>query len=408
MTWNASLVHLREWCVQLARSNEEKCVSRVELRKMSKQFGERTVVNEVDLVAEQGEVVVLLGPSGCGKTSTLRMIAGLESITSGELYFDDRLMNAEPPDRRSIGMVFQNYALYPHMSVFDNLAFGLESQSKTGTRSERRKSISERVTETAELLEIGHLLHQRPRQLSGGQRQRVSLGRALVRKPDVFLMDEPLSNLDANLRDRMRMELARLHQVHGITTLYVTHDQGEALTLADRIVVMNQGSVCQIGTPSDLYDHPSSAFVANFIGMPGMNLWTSQWESKGTRIQCGPATTLHTDFRDVLATKSRSIAIGVRPEHLHLIRSEQVESSGLTTQCRVDLVERLGSHLLAHCSMEAEAGSIQTSLVARLDSESQIERGDYLLLAAPLHRVHLFDAGSGDRIEHFSSVAALA
>ena len=224
-------------------------MARVELHNIVKSYGDQRVVDGIDLVVEEGQFVVLLGPSGCGKTTTLRMIAGLEQVTAGEVYFDGRLMNREPPERRGVGMVFQNYALYPHMTVADNLSFGLESRRGRGARHKARAQERARVLEVARLLEIDHVLGHRPKELSGGQRQRAALGRALVREPDVFLLDEPLSNLDANLREKMRMELSRLHDEMPVTTVYVTHDQGEALTLADQLVVMHEGKICQAGQP---------------------------------------------------------------------------------------------------------------------------------------------------------------
>lgn len=381
-------------------------MSRLQLVRLTKSFGAETVVRAVDFSAEQGEFVVLLGPSGCGKTSTLRMIAGLENISAGELYFDGRLMNAEPPDRRNVGMVFQNYALYPHMTIFDNLAFGLRSKPSSRPRRERRLSVTKLVEDTAELLEISHLLTHRPRQLSGGQRQRVALGRALVRNPDVFLMDEPLSNLDANLRDRMRMELAQLHQRHPVTTIYVTHDQGEALTLADRIVVMNNGTVSQIGSPTEIYERPANAFVANFVGTPGMNLWTLPWQRTNEGSYHASRIRLAGETARAIDEIGTSVTVGVRPEHF--LRSTGHESSGLTVECKIELIERLGSHLLAHCSMEDPRQSAPSTLVARFDSESKLARGDYLRLSAPMHRVHLFEAASGDCIDQNARVAVTA
>ncbi len=375
-------------------------MAEVDLRELTKIYGVDKVVDRVSMTVADGEFVVILGPSGCGKTTTLRIVAGLEQATSGEVYFDDTSVGNEPPIRRNIGMVFQNYALYPHMTVADNLAFGLQSQRREGSRRDAKASIRRRVEEIAALLEISHVLDHRPKQLSGGQKQRVALGRALIREPAVFLMDEPLSNLDANLRDRVRMELAGLREAFPVTTIYVTHDQGEALTLADRVVVMNEGRICQVGTPTEVYDTPADSFVARFIGAPGMNLWTLPWTSAGGDVLLGDAVRLCDGISSLPAPSGREITVGIRPEHLVLERESELP--GALVDFHVNTVEHLGSHLLAHGRLAAEPGAGAKSaatVVARLDARLQVSRGDHLRLAAAADRVHLFDATTGGRIE---------
>lgn len=364
-------------------------MAEIQLKGATKSFDKAAepVVDRVDLVIDEGEFVVLLGPSGCGKTTTLRLIAGLEKLTSGELRFDGRLMNDVPGDQRNVGMVFQNYALYPHMSVFDNLAFGMRSRGASRSETKRR------VAEVAEILELDDLLKRRPRELSGGQRQRVALGRALVRRPAVFLMDEPLSNLDANLREQTRMELARLHARLGITTVYVTHDQSEALTLADRVVVMDGGRVRQVARPAAVYAEPADAFVARFIGSPGMNLWRLLWHDGGEDLACGEAVRLPRHLLDCLGTSGHGeLTVGVRPEHLKF----DAEDTDATISCRVELQEHLGSHVHLHARLGL-SGEGQR-LVARIPPELTFAPGAHLRLAAPLRALHLFDPVSGERI----------
>ncbi len=376
---------------------KEPRLTQIEMQSLVKRYGADNVVDGIDLVIEEGEFVVLLGPSGCGKTTTLRMIAGLEEVTAGVLLFDGELMNHEPPDRRSVGMVFQNYALYPHMTVAGNLSFGLQSRRRRGSRREARQRERKLVMELAELLELEHVLDHRPKELSGGQRQRVALGRALIRQPGVFLLDEPLSNLDANLRDRMRMELIRLHERLPVTTVYVTHDQGEGLTLADRLVVMNDGKICQVGAPSEVYDRPADTFVAAFIGSPGMNLWTPPWsrDGVGRHLLLGGAIWLPPALHGVLCERDRPATVGIRPEHLLLVQHRA--DSQATLSCRVEMVEQLGSHLLVHAALASEDGG---SVVAQLDPKCSLRRGEEILLGAPPEAVHLFDAESGLRVSN--------
>ncbi len=366
-------------------------MARVELKDAYKQYGkgQAPAVDGVDLTIDEGELVVLLGPSGCGKTTALRMIAGLEALTAGELWFGDRLVNGDPPDRRNVGMVFQNYALYPHMTVEQNLVFGLKAARAP------KDEIRRRVAEIAGLLGLDPYLGRRPKELSGGQRQRVALGRALMRRPSVFLMDEPLSNLDANLREQMRIELARLHAQLGITTVYVTHDQNEALTLADRVVVMDGGKIRQCGTPGEVYGQPADAFVAGFIGSPGMNLWTAGWDDDGESVWLGErALRLPRSFLPVLEELGPSVTVGIRPEQLGLSHT----GADVEVTCQVELLEQLGSHAQLHAEValsEQAAGR----LVARLDAALEVARGEQLVLTAPSGAVHLFEAGTGRRVD---------
>lgn len=372
-------------------------MGRIQLKNLTKRFGSNVVVDAVDLDILDGEFIVLLGPSGCGKTTVLRMIAGLEQINEGQLYFDGQIMNSEPPDRRNVGMVFQNYALYPHMTVEKNLAFGLQSRKRTKSRSQTKKEIRDQVLAIAKLLDIDHLLDHRPKQLSGGQRQRVALGRALIRKPSVFLMDEPLSNLDANLRERVRMELASLHQQVGVTTVYVTHDQVEALTLASRVVVMNEGKVLQVGTPGEVYNFPSNSFVAHFIGTPGMNLWNLSWDYGDSKITLGSSVKLAREFLPVLKESGDRVLLGIRPEHLKLKNPN--DQPAVTVDFQIQMVEHLGSHQLAHGFLSND--SSETGIV-QLDSKEIYRSGDRLELAASHEQIHLFEVASGKRINSMS------
>ncbi|MDA8319808.1 MAG: ATP-binding cassette domain-containing protein [Actinomycetota bacterium] len=398
-------------------------MAEIRLRGLSKSFGSNSVVRNVDLDVKDGEFIVLLGSSGCGKSTVLRMIAGLEKVTDGEIWIGGELVNDEPPSSRNVGMVFQNYALYPHLTVAGNLGFGLAARRRGRGRRAAREDERRQIRETAELLEIDHVLTHRPKELSGGQRQRVALGRAIIRRPDVFLMDEPLSNLDANLRERMRLELAQLHRKLRITTIYVTHDQGEALTLADRIVVLHDGQVHQVGTADDVYDRPADTYVARFLGSPGMNLYTLPPARIGDDLVLAdgalrlPAAALPPGAGD-----GRPLSIGIRPEHLALAAdppggpvsqgprpagsgdfpAEAAGTSppdGATTagrtvlRCRVDILERLGSHLLVHGSL-----STGQTVIARLDAQAAVRQGEQIVLTARTADTHFFDPDSGDRL----------
>jgi len=328
----------------------------VELRNVIKQYGTIEVIHGIDMQIADGEFVVIVGPSGCGKSTLLRMVAGLEEITGGEIAIGERVVNNLEPKDRDIAMVFQNYALYPHMSVRENMAYGLK------IRRMAAPEIETRVQRAAEILELRPFLARKPRALSGGQRQRVAMGRAIVREPAVFLFDEPLSNLDAKLRVQMRVELQALHRRLRTTSLYVTHDQVEAMTLAHRMIVMNAGRAEQIGAPIEVYAKPASTFVAGFIGSPPMNLIPSKHED-----------------RDVL--------LGVRPEHL-----EPCAPSEAILTAEVDLVEPLGGDTLAHGHVNG------TRVIARLPASTHVAEGPLPLRFAPANR-HYFDVASGARVE---------
>ena len=323
----------------------------IELRNLSKHFGDVPAVRGIDLAIADGEFIVLVGPSGCGKTTTLRMIAGLESVSGGAIAFDGREVNRLPPKARDIAMVFQSYALYPHMTVFANMAFGLRLSGVP------RAQIAERVRAAAELLNISELLRRRPRELSGGQRQRVAMGRAIVRQPRAFLFDEPLSNLDANLRAQMRVEIKRLHGQLRTTVVYVTHDQVEAMTLADRIVVMRDGEIVQSGPPEEVYHRPIDRFVAGFIGAPKMNFLPARLERENgalcLRVADGgeirlpspsPEAGASAEAADVLgASVGREIEIGLRPEHLAILPAGAAADPARSLPFPVEVVEPLGA-----------------------------------------------------------------
>jgi len=322
-----------------------------------------------------GEFCVLLGPSGCGKTTLLRIVAGLETASSGEIRIGAARVDTLPPRARDVAFVFQNYALYPHMTVFENLGFALRLQAVP------KNEIQERVTEVARLLEIEAQLQHKPQQLSGGQRQRVALGRAIVRRPKLFLFDEPLSNLDATLRASMRVELAKLHERLGATMLYVTHDQAEAMTLGEKIIILNRGSIQQAGKPGDIYHRPANTFVAGFVGQPQMNLFDGQLDENGTRLEAGG---FEVNFSAALsnlgdAHRGKPVTVGIRPEDLVKCEPQDAWFSGAA-----DFIEDLGSDRFVHVS----CGNLR--LVARLPARVRIERGDAVNLTADCGRVHLF------------------
>ncbi|MBI4251611.1 MAG: sn-glycerol-3-phosphate ABC transporter ATP-binding protein UgpC [Candidatus Tectomicrobia bacterium] len=360
------------------------------LERVGKKFGEVTAVKDVSLRIHDGEFVVFLGPSGCGKTTTLRMIAGLEEITSGSIYLDGRLLNDVLPGERDIAMVFQNYALYPHMTVYKNMAFGLKM------RKVAKGEIASRVERAADILGIRRLLHRYPRQLSGGQRQRVAVGRAIVRDPRVFLFDEPLSNLDAKLRVQTRVELLRLHRQLQATSVYVTHDQVEAMTMGDRIVVMLDGTVQQVGPPMEVYQRPANVFVAGFIGSPSMNFLPARvtggaeglWrEGKGFRLPAPPGRAPELEkYRDKEAT------LGVRPEDL-LLRPTGPE--GNSFRAAVEIVEAVGSDIFLDLNL---AGA---SVTARVEATAEVKAGQEVTLYPNPGRVHLFDPASGANLLFF-------
>jgi multiple sugar transport system ATP-binding protein len=356
--------------------------------------GDIVAVSDFNMEIADREFIVLVGPSGCGKSTTLRMIAGLEDISRGELFIGDRLVNDLPPKERDIAMVFQNYALYPHMNVFKNMAFALE------LRKTPKDEIEKRVREAARILEIEHLLQRKPKDLSGGQRQRVALGRAMVRNPAVFLLDEPLSNLDAKLRASMRAEISKLHKRLETTFIYVTHDQTEAMTMGDRIVVMKDGLIQQIDTPQRLYDSPRNAFVAGFIGSPQMNFLTGilRRDNSGCRIEI-QSDELHMDpamESDALAPYvDKSVLVGIRPEDLyddeaHWVNPREQQSSTpadnrFAIDAEVEISEPMGSEVFLYLNY----GGV--SLTARVDPASKSRAGDFIRVLMDTCKIHLFD-----------------
>ncbi len=353
-------------------------MAKVEFHNVSKSFGAATVVHGIDMNVADGEFIVIVGPSGCGKSTVLRMVAGLEEITEGEIVIGERVVNDLEPKDRDIAMVFQNYALYPHMSVFDNMAYGLK------IRGMAKEEIGERVQRAADILELGPLLARRPRQLSGGQRQRVAMGRAIVREPAVFLFDEPLSNLDAKLRVQMRFEIQKLHRRLATTSLYVTHDQVEAMTLAQRMLVINAGRAEQIGTPMEVYENPATQFVAGFIGSPSMNFLAGRSEGGGRIALDHGGGVRHANGT---AEAGRAVTVGIRPEHL-----EPSNAAAALFSATVEMVEQLGADTLAHLSRGKDL------LTARLPHGTHLQVGSTLHLAADPLRVYLFDAATGARI----------
>ncbi len=360
------------------RTNKEEApmATSVSLQKVIKRYGELQVVHGIDLEIEPGEFTVFVGPSGCGKSTLLRMIAGLEPISGGGLYLDGSRMNDVPASKRGIAMVFQSYALYPHMSVYKNLAFGLE------TAGMKKQDIQPRVEKAAEVLQITQLLQRKPKQLSGGQRQRVAIGRAIVREPNIFLFDEPLSNLDAELRVQMRVEIARLHQRLGNTMIYVTHDQTEAMTMADKIVVLNGGKIEQVGAPLDLYNKPKNKFVAGFIGSPKMNFLDAKIVASddGSAVIDLHGQTVRLPRRLGGIQPGETVTLGARPEHLN------VGDRGLALgTASVDLVEHLGGQTILYATLQGG----QTLTVA-LEDQQAIRAGETVNIRIDPERCHLF------------------
>lgn len=351
---------------------------------VTKLFGDVMAVNDLTLEIADKEFLVLVGPSGCGKSTSLRVLAGLEEVTQGEIYIGDRLVNDVPSKDRDIAMVFQSYALYPHMSVFDNMAFPLK------LRKVDKKEIKERVHDAAEALEIADLLDRKPKQLSGGQRQRVALGRAIVRKPAVFLMDEPLSNLDAKLRVEARAMLSRLHLRLGTTFIYVTHDQVEAMTMGSRIAVQKDGVLQQVDTPQNLYDHPANVFVAGFIGSPAMNLFDAQLAGSKDEMyirtkafQVGVSR----DKRPALAEHlGKDVIFGIRPEDLHDKRFVPVDVAAAVLVAKVDVIEPMGAERYLYLVVDGK------DFVARVDPRSSAEIGQDLEIVLNMDNMHVFDS----------------
>jgi multiple sugar transport system ATP-binding protein len=384
-------------------------MANIELRDVTKRYPDGfEAVKHMDLGIEDGEFMILVGPSGCGKSTALRMIAGLEDISEGEMRIGDQVVNDKAPKDRDIAMVFQNYALYPHMTVRDNMGFALKLAKVD------KAEIAKRVEEAAKILDLTDHLERKPANLSGGQRQRVAMGRAIVRDPSVFLMDEPLSNLDAKLRVQMRAEVSRIQDRTGTTTVYVTHDQTEAMTLGDRVAVMRAGVLQQVGPPQELYDDPTNLFVAGFIGSPAMNFMPASVDGDMVKLPMVDAP-LDSATRDKLAGASGLIA-GIRPENFEDARlvGEDKLAHGRTFRARIDLVESMGSELYAHFSIEgadveseelaelaqdAGAADVPSSgenvVVARLDPAASVKQGEETELWVDTSRIHFFDTSDG-------------
>jgi multiple sugar transport system ATP-binding protein len=369
-------------------------MSKVTLKNIKKVYDKNVVaVHDFNLEIEDKEFVVLVGPSGCGKSTTLRMVAGLEEISSGELYIGDRLVNDVAPKDRDIAMVFQNYALYPHMTVYENMAFALK------LRKESKESIDQKVNEAAQILGITEYLQRKPKALSGGQRQRVAIGRAIVRNPKVFLMDEPLSNLDAKLRNQMRAELIKLRARIDTTFVYVTHDQVEAMTLGDRIVIMKDGFIQQIGTPQQVFGEPANQFVAGFIGTPQMNFFPAELKLDGPGLYAAEAYGRRLEFPEHRQARLKAAGqapvrctMGVRPEHIQIVPGDTPDAF----RAKVDVAEMMGSEFYLHMNLEGQ------DMVARAqtqtgDSANQrtFETGGEVCFTFPMAQAHLFDMETG-------------
>jgi len=359
-------------------------MAQVHLRGVRKTYDKLEVIHGIDMEIADGEFIVIVGPSGCGKSTLLRMVAGLERITGGEIAIGDRVVNQLEPKDRDIAMVFQNYALYPHFSVYENMAYGLK------IRGLGKAEIDQRVQKAARILELGALLQRRPRQLSGGQRQRVAMGRAIVREPAVFLFDEPLSNLDAKLRVQMRLEIKRLQRELDVTSIYVTHDQVEAMTLADRLIVMNAGIADQIGTPMDVYERPASVFVAGFIGSPSMNFLAGKVGEGGRAVDLtgngSPRLSLPLNVATT-ASAGTAVAVGIRPEHLQPAADGPLEFE-------IELAEPLGADTLLH----GRFGTANELVTVRQAGHVQAKPGEKRRFKAEPTHLHLFDSHTGKRI----------
>lgn len=365
-------------------------MAEVRLSNITKRFGNSIAVNQINLTAREKEFLVLVGPSGCGKTTTLRMVAGLEEVTEGEIYIGDRMVNEVSPKDRDIAMVFQNYALYPHMNVYKNMAFGLQR------RKVPKAEIDRSVREGAKMLGIEDLLLRKPKELSGGQRQRVAMGRAIVRNPQVFLFDEPLSNLDAKLRVQMRVELSKLHERLETTIIYVTHDQIEAMTLANRIVVMDNGLIMQVGTPLEVYENPNNLFVAGFIGSPSMNFFETKVVDENGRLYMDGESfrlaipgSLEKRYR---ARINHEVVFGIRPEHIN-DRSFASDMSGRDElEAVADVIEPIGSEVI----LIVTVGKHQ--LTAKVDPHTKASVHQPIKLAIDMNNMHLFDKETGEVI----------
>jgi len=367
----------------------------VKLKNIEKVYDNKVVaVQDFNLEVKDKEFVVLVGPSGCGKSTTLRMVAGLEEVTKGELYIDEKLVNETPPKERNVAMVFQYYALYPHMSAYDNMAFSLKLSK------EDHKIIDEKVKQAAEILNITHLLNRKPRELSGGERQRVAIGRAIVRDPKVFLMDEPLSNLDAKLRNQMRAEIIKLRQRIDTTFIYVTHDQTEAMTLGDRLVIMKDGFIKQIGTADDVFNKPANQFVASFIGVPQMNFLPVELtltEDNYVVSIYGQEITLPDEMQQLLHQKkqsSGSVILGVRPEHINIVSKDTPNS----ITGRVEVSEMMGSEVFIHATVESAEIVIRVPVISADLPEFKSGGHDDVHFVIPPKYIHLFDEASEENL----------
>ncbi len=383
-------------------------MSEITLDKITKRFPDGTeAVKELDLEIDDGEFLILVGPSGCGKSTALRMIAGLEDISDGELKIGDDVVNGKAPKDRDIAMVFQNYALYPHMTVRENMAFPLKMAKIDDDK------VKEMVEKAAEILDLTEHLDRKPANLSGGQRQRVAMGRAIVREPKAFLMDEPLSNLDAKLRVQMRAEVSRIQNRLGTTTVYVTHDQTEAMTLGDRVAVMRKGELLQVGSPQELYDHPVNLFVAGFIGSPSMNFMPVEIEGRTAKLPMCEVEISEQIVRELESHSATELMVGIRPEHFE--DSELVgDQPGPRFEVEVSILESMGSELYIYFDIDAEVRAAQLDelaadtggesaaeggqIVARLDATSGAKRGEKLELWMDSSKLHFFDLQSGERI----------
>ena len=350
-------------------------MGRINLKNLEKSYGKTKVIHDLSIDINEGELIVIVGPSGCGKSTLLRMVAGLEDINSGNILIDNKIVNDLEPMERNIAMVFQNYALYPHMTVFENMSYGLKILKIP------KNEISSRVQKAAEILELGELLKRKPSQLSGGQRQRVAMGRAIVRDPVAFLFDEPLSNLDAKLRVQMRLEIKKLQKQLKTTSLYVTHDQVEAMTLADRMVVMNEGNVEHVGTPLEVYTKPKTLFTAQFIGSPAMNILKGECQSNQIKLSSG--ATLKANSKH-----NGEVNVGLRPEDF------TIDEKG-TIKLKVELVELIGANTLIHGRLE-NSNEILVASIAGVISDSKI--GNHINLSFNENKLHLFDINSDQRI----------
>jgi multiple sugar transport system ATP-binding protein len=356
----------------------------VTYKNVFKKFGDLMIIKDLNITVEDKEFLVLVGPSGCGKTTALRLLAGLEEITDGQIVIGDRVVNDVAPKDRDIAMVFQSYALYPHLSVYDNMAFGLK------LRKTPKKDIERRVNEAADILGIQELLQRKPRQLSGGQRQRVAVGRAIVREPKVFLFDEPLSNLDAKLRVQMRAEISKLHQRLQTTFIYVTHDQTEAMTMATRIAVINKGQLQQLDTPQNLYDYPNNLFVAGFIGSPAMNFFPAKLVKEGDKVWVDTG-----DFKVQIpeafakpykSLDGKNVIFGIRPENIHDPEFAPQNINGEKVSTKVDVTELMGNETLLYLV------SGKNTFVGRVDPRSKLRVGDVAHAIFDMGKFHIFDA----------------